>query len=52
MKAGLSISVLALIYNVSATDLKSLVRNKNTHSLVEHSKNRMFDESNAWNNFF
>ena len=44
MKAGLSLSVLALIYNVSATDLKTLTKNK--------SKNSVNDESQAWNNFF
>jgi len=33
MKAGLSISILALIYNVSATDLKSLNKTKSKHLL-------------------
>jgi len=45
MKAGLSISILALIYNVSAADLKSMAKNKATHLLEENSKNKMFDES-------
>ena len=52
MKAGLSISVLALIYNVSATDLKSLARNNSRHLSQQSSSTKMLDESQAWNNFF